>query len=111
VGFTAHKDGAERRVALNRPPEITAFTDEVPSPDKLGERVSVTGELQYADARRGPKGTIRLVDRQGIQHRVTVPEGMMADIVKPLWEDEVRVTGTKTRGGIVLEDIRRATEA
>jgi hypothetical protein len=110
VGFTAHRDGVERRVALNRPPEITAFADELPAPDKSTERVSVTGELQYADARRGPKGTIKLVDRNGTQHRVTVPEGMMADIVRPLWEDEVTVSGRKTGKSIILEDIRRASE-
>ena len=57
--------------------------------------VDVLGRL--SNLVRRPLEAVRLVDRQGTQHRVTIPEGVMADIVTPLWEDEVTVIARKMR--------------
>ncbi|GAG15568.1 unnamed protein product, partial [marine sediment metagenome] len=48
----------------------------------------------------------RLVDAKGKSHRVIVPKGMMSDIVKPLWENKVRVTGMKVKTTVFLQDIQ-----
>ncbi len=108
VGFTSmHKD-QKREIALTR------ISDQIPLIGKLKEvkkeieRVSVTGQLLYADSRK--KSEIQLIDEKGSQHRVIVPMGMMSDIVKPLWEDTVIVTGTRTDNAIRLEDIRKVRE-
>jgi hypothetical protein len=108
VGFTALRDGKQHRVTLTADSNRTDVSEQVWGVQGPGERVSITGELRYADARGISQGKIRIIDRKGAAHVVAVPEGMMADIVKPLWEDEVVVTGTKVGKRILLEDIRRA---
>ena len=64
--------------------------------DDTGGQVSrdpVVGYLWAAD-KLNKKSTIRLqTDNAGV-FTVTVPFGMMNDIVKPLWDEKVRVTGT-----------------
>ena len=50
---------------------------------------------------------IKLVDNVGVEHMVIVPEGMMSDIVRPLWDSYVSVSGLSTENGIQLDDIRR----
>jgi len=47
----------------------------------------------------------------GTIYEILVPEGMMADIVRPLWDDEVIVTGIRRRKRIKLEDIVPVAEA
>lgn len=67
--------------------------------------VKVEGRLRFADALKEEKGIIQLVDASGKPHRIQAPEGMMSDIVKPLWEREVIVTGSRKGKAIVLEQI------
>ncbi len=55
------------------------------------------------------KDEIRLVDERGKAHVIEVPPGMMSDIVKPLWDEQVIVTGTKKGRKIILLDIRPAS--
>jgi hypothetical protein len=43
-----------------------------------------------------------------VKHRIIVPEGMLSDIVRPLWEEKVSVTGIQTGTNIHLLDIQRA---
>lgn len=108
IGFTAVHQEKKREVALTR------ISDQIPLVGKPSEvkgeveRVSVTGQLLYADSRK--KSEIQLIDETGSRHRVIVPMGMMSDIVKPLWEDIVVVTGTRTDSAIRLEDIRKVRE-
>ena len=66
-----------------------------------------------ASLRRPTHGTasgakIHVVDAEGTSHRVIVPPGMMTDIVKPLWESEVEIMGTRKRSAIHLTSIRPA---
>ena len=114
VGFTAIRNGQERMVALTKPqsqilPAAITFINE-PKKIALAEniRMKITGELRHADATNSTEGKIWLVDESGKKHEVIVPAGMMADIVKPLWEDTVEVIGTKAGKKIQLEAIQKA---
>jgi hypothetical protein len=116
VGFSAMRDGWEKQVALTHPPtelvrseEATALAE---APSGEGETVTVTGALRFADALPDQKRqTIIVVDAQRQQHTFIVPEGMMSDIVRPLWEYTVVVTGQRQGSSIVLLDIGLAPEA
>ena len=61
----------------------------------------------FADSTR-THPRIQVVDDQGTRHRIIVPDGMMADIVKPMWETRVRVSGRKRLGALILDDITPA---
>ncbi len=49
---------------------------------------------------------IGIVEPPGSEaHNIEVPEGMMNDIVRPLWASQVRVNGIRTGSRIILDDI------
>lgn len=105
VGFTTERYGRRKMLGLKRVPEDRRRVRPLHSPES---RIStVTGRLLFADERYG-QNVIRLVDERSEEYRIAVPPGMMSDIVKPLWEDLVTVTGTRRYHTIHLEDIRRA---
>lgn len=111
VGLTVHRSGAETEsVALTRTAHDYPPIEDSGMSSASGEKVTLTGELRFADARgRGSKGKIRIIDSQGVEHHLEVPTGMMADIVRPLWQDTVVVSGRRSsKNVIVLEDIERA---
>lgn len=111
VGLTVLRNGAEKRaVALSRPShEYPLVHARHPEPITQ-ERVTLIGELRFADARKQhSKGKICIIDEQGKEHQLDVPTGMMADIVRPLWQDTVIVSGRKeSKNVIILEDIQRS---
>ncbi|MGP0069162.1 MAG: hypothetical protein ACLQGP_36880 [Isosphaeraceae bacterium] len=99
VGLTVLRQGEERRVALikkHREPRAIRPTDET--------SIEIIGRLLFANATSVRK-KIKIVSDDGVAHSLDVPEGMMADIVRPLWEDEVRVQGKKRGDTIHLEHI------
>jgi hypothetical protein len=102
VGLTTEGQDSPRKVAMDRP-RMAHVVDEAEKPQ--GEIVEVIGRLLFANSSTS-KNIIKIVDDFGNKHPFVVLEGMMADIVKPLWEDRVRVTGVrKGARGIVLRDI------
>jgi hypothetical protein len=113
VGFTAIRDGQERRVALTKPQTEILLVEDKPASEaravskETEKKVVVSGELRHADSPRSKEGRISLIESDGTKHEIIVPEGMMADIVKPLWEETVEVTGTLIGGKIRLEAIQR----
>jgi hypothetical protein len=113
VGFTALRDGEEKSVAL-RPVRRLDSAAPTPAidPKKSQEKISVTvtGTLLFADAMEHKQNLIKLVDENGVKHSIVVPPGMMDDIVHPLWDSRVTVTGPLKRGRILLADILRARE-
>jgi hypothetical protein len=110
VGFTASMEGAEKKVALTLP-QMKVPIVEVPSlPEEKNKRVTAKGQLRYADSTSSKGGEIKLIEEDGTKHDIIVPAGMMSDIVKPLWEDIVIVTGSIVRRKILLEDINKAEE-
>lgn len=105
VGFTAIRGGVERSVELTTPATelITPPILErlVPS----GKPVEIRGILRYADATRGSGNQIRIIDAKQKSHRVSVPLGMMNDIVRPMWDSMVTITGRLVGNIIELQDI------
>lgn len=67
--------------------------------------VTMTGKLRFADSLNGSQGQIKIVDQNGHKHLIVVPLDMMSDIVKPLYEETVMVTGKPVGEVITLEDI------
>jgi hypothetical protein len=119
VGFTRFRGGEEKVVALPprgpapRAPSIVSesllgqIVEIAPHP----ERVVVAGTLLRADSITGGRNEITIVSNDEKRYRIIVPLGMMADIVRPLWETEVVVTGSQESGRIILEDIEIAPES
>lgn len=106
VGFTAIRGGVERSVELTTPAaELTSPT--IPTrPDPPGEHITIRGILRYADATRSAGNQIRIIDEANSKtHRVLVPAGMLNDIVRPMWDSIVTVTGWQTGNVVELQDI------
>ena len=70
------------------------------------ERVQVSGILKMADSRKKGTDQIEIIDTSNTHHTIIVPSGMMSDIVKPLWERQVLVTGIRQGKKINLRDIQ-----
>lgn len=112
VGLTSRRPGRPiREVAMTRPRQElrnivsrTHRTSEI-STTAPTQSVNVKGVLHYADVIGGRRGTIKLEDESGTVHEILVPEGMMSDIVRPLWDDLVVVTGFRRGKQIQLEEI------
>ena len=111
VGFTAVRAGQEITVALKGKRSVKPSAVSLPAAQRVVESESVTGVLKLASAIDPRKSDeIVLVDSNDVPHRVFVPEGMIDDIVKPLWNDVVTVIGhkNKKRNAIILEHIEKA---
>lgn len=110
VGITFTRGGKEQRVAFQRQREQIPVSVKPISGEGTGEDVRITGSLQYADA-ISKKPSIKLVEKgTGKKHTIFVPESMMSDIVRPLWEYVVVVSGTKSKNGILLKGITKSSE-
>ena len=75
------------------------------------EPVEIHGVLRYANATRGNSNQIRVIgneDNKTHTHTIEVPEGMMNDIVRPMWGLDVVIVGLRIGNRIVLRDIREA---
>jgi hypothetical protein len=110
VGITVLRGGKEKSVAFQRHREqIPVFIKSI-SEEPEGKEVQITGSLQFADA-ISKESSIKLVEKDtGKRHTVFVRESMMSDIVRPLWEYMVVVTGTRSGKGIILKDIKKADD-
>jgi hypothetical protein len=106
VGFTSIRGGSERFV------EVTKPAKDFPRPniEELhveSEWVVVKGVLRFADATHGDSGLIKVIDEdRGSKHTIKVPEGMMSDIVRPMWDSVVTIKGKREGRLIILEDIQ-----
>ncbi|MEW6531365.1 MAG: hypothetical protein AB1473_11035 [Thermodesulfobacteriota bacterium] len=109
VGFTTFREQRERRVLLTKPAAEAMAVPQIAVEEEPEERVVIRGTLKYADALK-EEGEIRLLDEKGGIHKVLVPEGMLADIVRPSFDKAVILTGMR-RGPIIrLLDIEEAEE-
>jgi hypothetical protein len=111
VGFTAIQRGKTREVNLTIPQESIKATiqqDKAPITPK-SEPIVLKGKLLFADA-IGAQNTIKVLDPNGKKQKVTVPEGLMDDIVGPLWNRQVVVDGLRVNKVITLSDIRADDE-
>jgi hypothetical protein len=117
VGFTTVRRGATKQVSLTRATNETQahslqglFPEKGRKRKSNGETVELRGELLIADATKKKvgkqSGEIEIVTAGNVKVKVVVPPGMMSDIVKPLWESEVEVIGTRKGQKVHLVQIR-----
>lgn len=66
------------------------------------ENIVLSGILSFADSK---KSTIKLTDSDNKDHIITVPKGLLSDVVKPHFEEEVVLKGIKTGNKIELVDL------
>ena len=108
VGFTVERGSGERRVSVTTPaaeiplpPVVESATED----ERPGKLVEVRGTLRFADATGHDANKIKIVNDTGRSRSVTVPAGMMTDIVRPMWDSKVVVKGLQKGRAIVLQDI------
>jgi hypothetical protein len=107
VGITISRKGSERRLPFTRlSREIRMPLAATPEQIRDAERIEVTGRLEWASK---SKSEVRLFGDEGITYRVIVPRGVMSDIVKPYWDENVRIIGhkVKDRNVVYFEDIEK----
>ena len=109
VGFTSIRPDGQRSVQITRPAQEFPIVPVDPKPVS-SELVAVKGVLRYADATSSKSGLIKVVEGGdgGLTHLIEVPEGVMADIVRPMWDLVVIVRGRRKGDQIMLEDIQEA---
>ena len=103
VGFTVLRGGKERFVGVTTPAsEFLLMPDTDDRRSVKNEPVELRGLLRYADA---TNNRIQIIDKNKKKHIVEVPEGMMNDIVRPMWDLQVRIKGIHTGKRIILKEI------
>lgn len=105
VGFTVLRGGKERFVRVTTPASkfpLMPDTDDLRSVKNENEPVELRGLLRYADA---TNNRIQIIDKNKKKHIVEVPEGMMNDIVRPMWDLQVKIKGIHTGKRIILKEI------
>lgn len=108
VGLTVLRDKKEHRVSYTKTRSeiqgsiIKSLKEDQIESTKKAIRIETIGVLSYADAKYRK---IKITEPVGKVYTVKVPEGLLADVVKPYWEDTVRVIGTLTGKTITLLDI------
>ena len=103
VGFTAVKGGETRYLSVTTPASCFPVPD-IKEGNQAGDSIEVSGMLRYADAgaRQRNRNQIKIVNDSGPSYEVAVPEGMMDDIVRPLWNSFVTVRGSRRRRGKII---------
>ena len=103
VAFTRVLNNEERYVTLTRSKkEIRSSAKELKKPQKEFEKeFEIKGTLLFADAKKMSRGEIEIVDSDEKSHKIIVPRGMMADIVKPHFEELVVVTALYKENSVV----------
>ena len=110
VGFTVYRGSEERYVEVNKPASEFPLPPIEEPASAEAEPTELRGLLRYANATRGDRNEIRIIDEERRSHAVKVPEGMMNDIVRPMWDSLVEIQGLRQGRDIVLRDIRQAEE-
>ena len=106
VGFAINSNGGIRTVAVTRPASLMKPAG-AETLRRGTETVEVRGTLRYADASNRNRNLIKLIEDSGQPHDILVPAGLMDDIVRPMWNLPVTVSGTRrpNRKMIRLNDI------
>ena len=105
VRFTVQRAGANRHVSVTR--SKSQLTDlkipEPPEPEAKPDEIS--GILRFADVTRDNKNKIKIIDEKDKSHEIEVPEGLMNDIVRPMWGLDVVVKGIRIGSRFELQEI------
>ena len=94
VGFAATANGNTRSVAMTRPASQIKLAGPE-SAHQNAETLRVSGMLRYADGTGSSLNRIRIVEDNGQSHNISVPTGLMDDIVRPMWNSFVTVLGSR----------------
>jgi len=91
VGFTSIRGEDRKEVSLSHPPQgiIDNQTD-----DPRTERI--IGEIHKADEIKRGSPIFGVLDEHGTAHTISVPAGLLNDIVKPFWGERVQVIAIRT---------------
>lgn len=107
VGLTALREGKEKSVALVRiSPQPNKANTEQPR-TKGPHLTAITGRLLYADSTHEGRDVIRIVDDSGSSKLITVPAGLMNDLVRPLWGERVTVRVVRVDRKLQLDNVER----
>lgn len=106
VGLTVKRGAIERSVAVRK--NRLAGKRRQADNRRREDPIEVEGTLRLANSLEEGKDQIRIVDETGKSHKFRVPSGMMADIVKPLWNERVVVAAVRRGKSFVLERITKA---
>jgi hypothetical protein len=105
-GLTVMRNHEQKKVSITQP---IAGPKRESALGSNGQYVSASGYLRYASAVKEKK-EIRVVADNGAETRFIVPEGMMNDIVRPLWDNLVIAEGFKRGNAVYLEGIRESKD-
>lgn len=118
VGFTYSTKTEDKRVTVTKVREKLEVTSDLCSDSSInlleniakGDEITIRGILQVADKSKDkPEIQIKCKDEL---YRVRVPEGKIDDVVRPLWDKNVIMKGTKHSKTIInLEDIQEDKQA
>jgi hypothetical protein len=104
VGLTTTRNGDDNMVAFTRLNEEIKIAPIIHNLDVSEmEEIVISGTLEYANA---PKGDIRLKTEENEYYTIYVPKGLLADIVKPYWEENVTIRGRRQDKKIFFEDLQ-----
>lgn len=104
VGLRAMIGGRQRQVSFERSQsdipnlKVDKAADELQLTDEI---LNVEGVLKYADALK--TNQVKLLDEDDKKWTITVPEGLMRDVVRPCFDKKVQMTGK--RKNLYLVDI------
>jgi len=110
VGITARNSHDLVRVRLEPRSRLlsTPSKPDLHKGEDLGKKVKFTGELKVADAYR--KNSIAIIEDNNKRINVNVPKGMLNDIVRPYFGEQVMVIAKKVRAGFELIEISTENE-
>ena len=107
VGFTAVSSGKERTVPLTTTRAELSRSSRTSDPEEHEE--VITGRLVFADGTRQRTQSIKVLQAVGKRPRtIKVPAGMMDDIVRPLWNEELTAVCTVKGGTTTLVEVEGA---
>lgn len=107
VGFTSIRGDSRREASLSHPPQ--AMIDGQSDDSQMEQ---IVGEIHKADETQKGLPTFGVQDGSGRVHIVSVPAGLLDDIVKPYWGERVRVTAIrKSKRKLELLDVEPAVES
>ena len=108
VNLSSIREKRQYNLSL-KPKDDLLAPPEKDNADEPAERIEITGNFLYADAlSTGEENQIKLRDKGGQKHTINVPAGLMADIVRPLWDFEVIVHAKRKGSRIDLVEIEKA---
>ena len=116
VGFTTKLRGEERRVSLSMwdsaegKQKRVALAGQKAQGPRAPVITSVIGTLLYADATKPSAAKVRLINKDQETTVISVPEGMMSDVVGQYWDKPVKITGRMKSKVLFLEDIEALGE-